>query len=208
MKKMWDKFKSIFTINKKLLVFLSIISVIAIIAGSILVVLLSNEDKTLTMNYINTYFENISNNKLDYVNALKNSLISNILFVLMIWLLGISVIGVPVIIIMYFSKVFTLGFSISTIISMFKAKGCLYAFLYVFPHHIISLITYVYLITYAIAVSIKLLNAFIKKKSIDFKPIINKYKLVLGVSLIIVIIMSLLEIFLSPFLMKFVLKIG
>lgn len=198
MKKVTDKFKITIKHNKKVIFFLGIIAVIAIIFGSLFSVMLNESDKNLTLEYINNFFENIKNNNLNYILALKNGSISSLGFILIVWLLGVSIIGMPIVLFMYFSKFFVIGFSISSIIKGYGLKGCLLSFAYIFPHHIIYIIVYTILTVYSIKMSIKLISTIIKKDKIDFKPIINKYLLVLLLSVIIAALALLFEVFITP----------
>ena len=198
MKKVTDKFKITIKHNKKVTFFLGIIAVIAIIFGSLFSVMLNESDKNLTLEYINNFFENIKNNNLNYILALKNGSISSLGFILIVWLLGVSIIVMPIVLFMYFSKFFVIGFSISSIIKGYGLKGCLLSFAYIFPHHIIYIIVYTILTVYSIKMSIKLISTIIKKDKIDFKPIINKYLLVLLLSVIIAVLTLLFEVFITP----------
>ena len=113
-----DKLK--IKINKKIFVFLFVLMLMGIIAGSIFTIILNSSDKELVINHLNEFIDNINNNRLDYLFALKNNLITNISYVILIWLLGISVIGLPIIIIMFFTKCFILGFSVGAVLTTFK----------------------------------------------------------------------------------------
>lgn len=205
MKKVTDKFKITIKHNKKVIFFLGIIAVIAIIFGSLFSVMLNESDKNLTLEYINNFFENIKNNNLNYILALKNGSISSLGFILIVWLLGVSIIGMPIVLFMYFSKFFVIGFSISSIIKGYGLKGCLLSFAYIFPHHIIYIIVYTILTVYSIKMSIKLISTIIKKDKIDFKPIINKYLLVLLLSVIIAVLTLLFEVFITPKIINLIL---
>lgn len=205
--KIVDKLKNTIVINKKMIICLIVIVLVGIITGSLLVAVLNESDKNLVTEYINTFFNNIKDNKLNYIDTLKNSLISNISLIIVIWLLGISIIGVPIITFLYFCKSFILGFSLSSIIMHYKIKGCLIAFLYIFPHQVINIIMLTILMTYALSLSFKLISSFFKKKTIDFKIIMKKYLVILLFSLLISIISSLLEVFLMPKLIKMVIPL-
>ncbi len=198
MKKKVDKLN--IHINKKLLIFLITLIVVGIILGSLFTIILSKSDKSLITDYLNTYVSNINNHKLDYISALKQGLTSNILFVLIIWLLGISVIGLPIIIFMFFSKYFIMGFTISSIITNFKIKGCLLSFIYIFPHYIINILAFLLLMVYSISLSLKIIKSLLKKKTIDFKVIMNKYYVVLIINLIVILLTTLYEVFIVPYL--------
>ena len=205
--KIVDKLKNTIVINKKMIICLIVIVLVGIITGSLLVAVLNESDKNLVTEYINTFFNNIKDNKLNYIDTLKNSLISNISLIIVIWLLGISIIGIPIITFLYFCKSFILGFSLSSIIMHYKIKGCLIAFLYIFPHQVINIIMLTILMTYALSLSFKLISSFFKKKTIDFKIIMKKYLVILLFSLLISIISSLLEVFLMPKLIKMVIPL-
>lgn len=207
MKLKMDKLKFSIKNNKKLLVFLIIFGIIGIIAGSIFNIMLNESDKILVSSYITNFFNNISDNTLNNVSALKNGLISEISYILIIWLLGISVIGIPIILFMYFSKFFILGFSISSIISNYGFKGCLLSFSYIFPHKIINIIIYTLITLFTLKVSGKILYTIIRREKLDFKIVLNRYLILLIVSMGILILTALFEVFITPIIIKLFLPI-
>ncbi len=207
MKKVTDKFKLTIKRNKKIIFFLGTVALVAIIFGSLFSVILNESDKNLVNEYIGNFFENIKSNNLNYVLALKNGGISILGFILIVWLLGISIIGMPIVLFMYFSKFFIIGFSISSIIKSYGLKGCLLSFSYIFPHQIIYIVAYTILTVYSVKISIKLISTIIKKDKIDFKPIINKYLFVLLLSIITSSLALLFEVFLTPKFINFILSI-
>lgn len=207
MKKQWDKLKSIFIINKQITIFLIGLSIVAVVAGAFYITILNKTDQSLVKTSINEFFNNINNNNLNYMASLKNIILTNVGFIIVIWLLGISVIGIPIIIFLFFSKAFVIGFSISSIIFNYKLKGTLLSLFYIFPHHIINIYIYIILIAYAISLSFKIIESIIKRKSIDFKVVMNKYLYVLLVSLIVIVITSLFEIFAMPAILKIILSL-
>jgi len=205
MRKYMDKLKSIFGINKQIRIFLLGLAIIAVIAGAFYITILNKTDQSLVESSINTFFNDIKNNNLNYVISLKNAILSNLGFYLIIWLLGISVIGIPVIIFMFFSKAFIIGFSVSSIILNYKLKGALLSFFYVFPHQIINIYILIILISYATSLSLTIIDSIIKRKTIDFKIIMNKYINVLMVVVICIVFTAFFEVFIAPAIMKIVL---
>ena len=195
-----DKLK--IKINKKIFVFLFVLMLIGIIAGSIFTTILNSSDKKLVVDHLNDFINNINNNKLDYLFSLKSNLITNIGYVMLIWLLGISVIGLPIIIIMFFTKCFILGFSVGSVLITFKLKGILVSLVYVFPGQVISLLFLLLLMMYSMSFTFKMIYAILKKKSIDFKLIMNKYFKILLIVLGVIILMSLCDTYLMPRLIK------
>jgi len=205
--KQLDKLKIKVKVDKNLLVFLFILGIIGIIAGSIFVTILNSNDKTLVNEHLNVFLNNIKDNKIDYLFVLKNNLGTNLIYVLLIWLLGISVIGLPVILIMYFSKLFILGFSIGSIISCYGIKGTLFALAYVFPGQVLSVIGISLITMYSISFSFKLIYAILKKKTIDFKILINRYFKILVIILILIILMNLYDTFAMPNIVKLIIPL-
>lgn len=199
-----DKLKNKAGRNKKILYFLLGLFIIGIGFGALLTVMMKVEDQTLVTDYLNQFFTQLKGNDLNYGSAFVQSILSNTLFILGIWLLGVSVIGIPIMIFMYFSQAFILGFTIASMIQNFSWKGIVLALFYTFPHQILGMIVYTILMIYAMTLSMTLIKAFTKKKTLDFKKVINKYLLVLGLCLVCALVMSLSEVFLMPFLMNFV----
>jgi len=207
MRKVMDKLLSKIKINKKVLIFLLTLALIALISGSIFVVLLDKGDKTIITNYLNDFINSVSQNKIEYTYVLKDSLLSSLILVIGIWLLGISVIGIPIILFLFFSQIFTFSFSIASIILNYKFKGLLLALIYTFPNYLLFLLMLLILVSYALILSIKLITSVLKKKQIDFKIISNKYLIILLFSICIAIFYSCYETFILPNIIRLILPI-
>lgn len=207
MKKRLDKLKIKIKYDKKLVTFMIVLVLIGIITGTFFTLILNGNDKKLVIEYIESFVESISNNKLVFQDTLKNALISNMVYILSVWILGISIIGLPVIVLITFWKSFVIGFSISSFIITYGIKGCILSFIYVFPHFIINLLFFIILSTYAIRLSLKLVSTILNKKSLDFKLIINKYFNILLICTIIIILSVLYEVFIMPIIIKFIVSL-
>ena len=197
----------IFRINKKIKYCMIIVTILGIIAGSLFITILKDTDKESITNSLNTFFENVKNNSLNYGISLKSGLITNTIFVLSIWLFAVSIIGIPVILFLYFIKVFGIGLTISAIISNYKAKGIIYALIYIFPHNILLIFILAILSINSVIYSFRVSSSFLKKESIDFRPILNKHKYILLISILTLIITSLYNTYIMPYLLKIVLNL-
>lgn len=205
--KWMDKLKGTIKVNKKTLLFFTILLIIGIIVGSIFMAILSETDKKLVTDYFNNYISNIENNKLNYLEGIKNGLFNNLLYIIIIWILGISIIGIPIVTIMFFIKSFTLGFSIASIVFNYKLKGCLLNFINIFPHQMIYFLIYMLITTYSIFFSLKMINSIINKKNMDFKIMMNKYVKILIISVIAITIGIIIETFITPLLIKIIIPL-
>ena len=74
---------------------------------------------------------------------------------------------------MLFLRGFMIGFSIAAIIAKYKLIGIIGGLTYIFPYYIISLIIILMISYYALRFSFNLLEAVVKKKSINFNEVIN-----------------------------------
>lgn len=207
MKKEMDKLKNRMKSSKKFTIFLVVLLLVGVIAGTLFITILSSSDKSLIKEYLNSYISDIGKNKINYLPLFCNSFLKEILISGAIWLLGISIVGIPAILFLFFKEAFTLGFSIGSMLFVYKGKGLLYAFFYIFPCQILNIVAYGLLLIYALSVSLKMIEAVFKHKTIDFKAIMNKYSKVLGVVLGLFLVSSLLETFLIPNILKWILSI-
>ena len=192
----------LFNVDKKTLIFLLTICFIGLLTGSIFMTILNNSDKELIKETVTGFMNDINN--LNYHKIFIESLIINLLSVIVIWILGISIIGIPIVIIFIFIKSFLLSFSLASFIANFKLKGLILGTLYNFPHNFINLVLFLYLGVYSIRLSIIILNSVIRRKNVDFKVIMNRYLLVLISSFITVIIISLFESYVMPYFLKLI----
>lgn len=205
MKEKLDKLKQYFVMSRKINRFLMILFVIALICGSFYLLFLSDADKTLIKDYMAQYFQNL--NKVNSVETFFTMAISNIVSLTTIWLLGISVIGVPILLFFFFSKSFILGLTISSFLLSKGFQGVFYAFVYLFPYQIVHILIYLFLLNYALSLSLKFIESFCKKKEINFKVIMKKYCIVLFFSLFLMVLINVFEAFLMPKLLLWVLSL-
>lgn len=188
---------------KKKYIFLLTITIIGIIMGIIFSNILSNNDEKLVIDKLTTYFQNIKNgNQINYLETFLNSIKGNGIILILIWVFGISIIGIIFNVFILFFKSFALGFSVGSIINIYLYKGIILSIVYVFPHYIFNIILILLLIYYANNLSIKLFSLLFMKREIKFNEIMRRYFKILGVCSVGFVISSLIETFFSPFFIK------
>ncbi len=206
MKKKKTKILDIILPSKKINYFIITILVLGVISGSIFLVMLSETDKTTTINQIKTFFDNVSNNSINNGLALKNSLIINYIFIIVVWILGLSIIGILFNIFLVYIKGFILGFSISSIVATYSYKAIPASILYIFPAQILNIIVICILGIYSIMFTKNLLTIIISKKT-NNRVMLKKYTIILIFSIIISFISSLSEVYLFPNLLKLIISL-
>lgn len=199
--KQLDKLKTILEAklnqNKKILNILILLSIIGFILGIIFVVFIAKNDHTYIKEYMSQYIKNINDGNINYLVCFKDNFLINIVIFIFIFLLGISVIGIPIIVLIYFTKIFIIGFSITSFILSFKLKGLLYVLIYLIPN-IIMYIMLTTIVLYATKVSLYLIYSVFNKLEINFKNVMNSYFKVFIFSVVGIIIYSILDTFLLP----------
>ena len=116
--------------------------------------------------------------------------------------LGLSVVGLPIIVSILLFKFFTFGLSISSIISTYGFSGIIKLFINIFPHELLFLITLILVSFYGISFCIKLFNYLFFRRLINFKEVMNKYTRILIIAILCVLIVSLYKGYIMPILLK------
>lgn len=194
-----EDIKEIILKKKVIIAGVLIVLVLGLLFGSIYITILSNEDKKELLNNVGLYFDSYKSISFqEKLNIFKESFLKNIVFFLFIWLLGISMIGFPIILIMIFYKSFLLGFSISSIFAKYKITGLYKIIIYMFPGKILVLVLSLILAVYSINISNRLVSSCIKKKSFNFNAYMGKYFLLLLICILMCVIVSLIDAFIIP----------
>lgn len=188
--------------KRKLLVVLLFISVISFIIGSLFISILSGGNQVLVKESIISYFNGIKTGDFTYLKSLYSILSSNLILALFIWIMGISIIGVLLVILLLIYESFITGFSLVSIIYTYGFKGILSCFIYMIPE-VINLFVLFVLSYYSISFSILLFNYLFRKKDFNRKIIVFRYLKFLIISLGILIVSSFISVFVIPNILKF-----
>ena len=198
-----NRVKDIVLPNKRVNYFIFSVVIIGIITGSIFFTFISNNDKTEVINLINNFLTTIKDSTFDSGLALKNSLITNLILVVFIWIFGMSIIGLLFNVFIIYIKAFLLGFSVASLIGSLGIKGIVMAFIYVFPSQIINIIAIMVLGIYSAIFSIHLIKLIMQKKNSN-NNIFKKYFVIFIFAIISSVISALSDAYLLPNLVKLV----
>lgn len=189
--------------KNKLLTILVTIMFFSILLGIFYIALLNNDNKLLIKDNLTNYLNYIKANKViihakNYFQIIN----SNLFITMLIWLLGISLIGIPLIIIIFSFKSFLTSFTFVSIIYNYGLKGLIFGSIYLIPIIFNLLLSFI-LAYYALNFSYILFNHLFKKQTYNFHRIVKRYLRLLIISLLLSLFNSLIEIFLVPNLLKF-----
>ena len=196
-----DDIKELFYKKKIIIVSMFIVIILGLLFGSIYITIFSNNDKKELLDNISNYFSYFKD--IDFSKKLiifKESLIKNIIYFIILWGVGISIVGIPITYIMIYYKSFILGFSFAGIFAKYKINGLLKILLYIFPGKILILVLSIIIGVFGVSLSIKLVNTFLKKDKLNFSVISGKYTLLLLISILVSILTAGIDAFILPIL--------
>ena len=185
-------------IDKKIILVSSILLGLGILSGIIFFFITTSLDKMIVKNMMNEFVKIKTNVTFStFINSFKY----NIIYIVIITLSSLLVIFSPLVLLINYYKGLTIGFLISSTISTFKLKGILYFVAILFPHHILMSILLILYSSIMFKLSLKLLKVTYMNEPINLNIFIKKVLILFLISLIACIIISLLEIYISPLLL-------
>ncbi len=181
--------------------------IIGIITGSIFIMVINTNDKSLVVEHITKFFSNVNSSDYSYLDSLKNMLSLNYFYVIVIWVLGLSILGILVNIFLTYLKGFIIGFTTSSLIITYGFKSILAVILYIIPHTLINSLVIIILTIYSITFSRYLLIQIFQKKDMKTKNFMKKYLIILLIAVALTLVSSISEVYLFPFLLKLIIQL-
>lgn len=123
--------------NANTYLFLFLTFVTGVSAGAFTVNGLSSIQKTELTNYFQGFLELFKNQRVDSNEILQISLIDNLRFVVILWTLGVTIIGIPLIYFFVGVRGFITGFTSGFIIDLMGFKGVVFTLFSIVPKEII-----------------------------------------------------------------------
>lgn len=187
--------------DKSIYISLIIVLFISVLFGVFFIKILENNDLKLLTNHINSYFDSIKNNKLEF--NLYNNIINNNITLFILFILGFSIIGIPIVISILFYKGFSLSFTVASLIYHFKFDGIFFSIIYIFPHLVINILFYFIMSYYAFKLCLNMIQVIFNKTRVN-KSFLKKYVIVLVISFIFLSLSALYETYIVPYLIKII----
>lgn len=191
--------------NKKEYVIVSILFVIGIFLGVFFINNVGQEPKTLITEYLNQFIEKLKTTEdLNLVDLLKTSIGQNIILAVSLWFFGTTIIGIPVVFGIVAYRGFCLGYTIAACISIMGiSKGIIFVLILLLLQNLLVIPAIL-----ALAVSgIKLYKSIVKDKTKEnVKLEMLRHTIFSLIMLIVLIISSVIEIFISTNILKLCIK--
>lgn len=203
-----SRIKSIIFPNKKINYIVITILFLGVITGALFSTMIDLNDKKLVLEKIQLFISNINSGNINNISALKNSIIINLSYSFLIWILGLTIIGVIINIFLLYLKGFIFGFSLSAFILTYSYKGIILSILYTLFGQLLNIIVIIILTIYSIMFTSNFIKQILKtKQNINIPKYFKNYSIIFAITIIISLISSISEVFLFPTLIHLLIKI-
>lgn len=186
--------------NAKMYIIVTIIFFLGIIFG-IIFVNNTNKDQQMQINtYINNFIDSVKEQKqISKIELLKESVKNNLYIVLILWFLGSTVIGMPLIYLVVMYKGYSIGYTISSIIAVLGiGKGIIFLL-------ITMLLPYIIYIPCILSLAVSGINLYKlvveDRRRENIKIQIVKHTIFCLIIFVFMIIASILQVYISTSLL-------
>ncbi|MFJ5715656.1 stage II sporulation protein M [Neobacillus sp. NPDC093127] len=195
---------SYFREHSSIFLFIVVLFLMGVIFGAIVVNSMSITQKEDLFYYLSQFFGQVSDGKVTEDNDLfLQSFLHNSKFIGLIWVLGVSIIGLPVILILLFIKGMVVGFTVGFLVSQMGWNGFMLAFVSILPQNLIIIPVFILMAAFSVIFSMRMIKQqFMKKYAQPILPFFKGYILALFVAVVFISAASGIEAYLSPWLMK------
>jgi stage II sporulation protein M len=185
--------------------FIVVLFLMGVVFGAIIVNSLSPTQKGDLYYYLNQFFGQVSKEKVaDATDLFRLSFLHNVKFLGFMWLLGISIIGLPLILILLFLKGVVVGFSVGFLVNQMGWSGFLLSFVTVLPQNLFIIPMFVFIAVVSVCFSLQLIRKIFMKQTMTFQflPIFSNYAVAMLIAVGAIAIAAGIEAYVSPSLMK------
>jgi stage II sporulation protein M len=193
-----------------LYIFHTVLLIMGVIFGAIVVNSLSITQKDDLFYFINEFFTQVVTGEIiSAKETFIHSISYNIKFVGLMWILGMTMIGLPVIFILLFLKGMVVGFTIGFLVQQMGWKGFFLSFVSVLPQNLIIIPVFIAVAVISVSFSLQLIRKLFVK-SVYHQPIgpmLVQYCLFFGAAILLLVFAAFIEGYLTPYFMKGILSI-
>ncbi|MBM4762191.1 stage II sporulation protein M [Bacillus sp. B15-48] len=184
--------------------FVVVLFLMGVIFGAVIVNSLSFSQKEDLFYYLSQFFGQAATGEVIAAKDLFiQSFFHNSKFIGLIWILGISIIGLPVILILLFIKGITVGFTVGFLVNQMGWNGFLLSFVSILPQNLVIIPVYIIMSALSVIFSLKMIrNQFMKKMTQPVLPQFFRYLFSFVIAVLFIATAAGIESFISPALLK------
>lgn len=179
----------------------TLIFMIGIVVGAMAIKLLPDAQKIELANYLKIFFSEIVKDTHNATGIFGSVLFNHLKMVLIVWILGFTIIGIPFVLFLIFTKGFIIGFTVGFLVNEYVLKGVAFALVSVLPHNFLAVPLLLAVSVAAIRFSIRLIR---RRKQVGNKLFADSvnYSIVCAIVCVGMLASTLVEVYVSPIFMK------
>lgn len=189
-----------------LYIFVGVLFLVGVVFGALIVSALTMDQQQELGDYLGNFFVTIDQEGLPVASDSYWSIAAlNLKWIGLIWILGLSVIGLPGILILDFLKGVLIGFTVGCLVSQYSWHGMLFALVSVAPHNLVLIPVLLVSSAAAIAFSLQMIRSRVlgQRRTPITRPFAMYTLLSFGMALLVLSI-SCFQTWVTPTMMRWV----
>lgn len=200
-----QNFNDYFRANIVAYFFMTLIFVIGVVVGALAVKTLPEDQKLELIGYLKIFFQGLAQApaSIDSPALFSTVMLSSVKTIGLIWLLGFTVVGIPFVLFIVFTRGFVIGFTVGFLVNEYILKGLVFALASVLPHNFFAVPAL--LVSGVAATSFSLMLVRRKQRAkINFLYESVGYTILCLLMLALMLVAAVIEVYISPVFMKLV----
>lgn len=205
--RMGQTFQAYMREHQSLYLFAVILFAMGVIFGAIIVNSLGLSQKQELIGFLQYFFANVDEHGIAEPAAhFQKTIAFHVKTVGIIWMLGLSIVGLPLILLLLFLKGVVVGFTVGFLVDQLQWQGVLYALSGVLPQNMLVVPALLMVGVGGISFSLRLIRTRLLGKRDVIFPYFWSYTAMMIVMLVVLAAASLFEAYVSPALLQYVIK--
>jgi stage II sporulation protein M len=193
--------------HQSLYLFTIVLFTMGIIFGAVIVNSLAQPQKQELLGFLQFFFSSMDQHGIAEPNVhFQQSFGHYVKTVAIMWMLGLSIIGLPMILLLLFLKGVVVGFTVGFLVNQLKWQGVTFALMGVLPQNMLVVPALLIVGVSGISFSLRLIKTRLLTKRDVILPHFVSYSVLVVAMLAVLTVAAMFESFVSPKLMQYVIR--
>lgn len=191
--------------NLMIYFFVILFFMIGISSGAFMSKALTESENKDLITYLKNFFSIVDSKSINNFSILKQSLLNNFQTGIIIWILGVTVIGIPLILLLIALRGFIIGFTVGFFAKQMGLKGMIFSLVSILPQNILIVPSTIFVGVLGISFSLMLIKNMTRKSG--KYNVVNQffiYTTIMAIIHIVIAVGCLIEAYISPFFIKYI----
>lgn len=177
--------------------------IIGISSGAFTLKALGEQHKRELISYMQGFFQILSQRSINEFLVLKQSIINNLQTGILIWILGVTIIGIPFILLIVAIRGFIIGFTVGFLIEQMGLMGFSFSILAILPQNLFIVPGILIIAVIGISFSVMIIKSKLNRNyQVDIIRQFILYSTIIGSIFLLILIGSIIEAYITPIFMQ------